>query len=283
MRVPTSLRRLVPICAGLALAAVPLAGAMSAAKLSPDQQWVFELKSSRAANQVAFTQLEPGQISPEEVSKAKLEVARAIGHLKKAVRVGPTTIGPTPEIAASVAEAQKLVAQASKQLSSRSNASARKTIDLAMDATDDALKQFGVPLANDFRVVGTYRELAGVAGWEGYMALTAKAPGVAISKVVIGVVGRETANASETGGLRRAPSMPITDLAIYTLQEPSGVYSSGWGKLVNGIIVCNLNPVMDKDETFAINFKPRVPPGTKFLVKMWSADRKRSYVIIKTK
>jgi hypothetical protein len=257
---------------------------MSAERLSPDQQWSFEVKSSRAANQVAFTQLKPGKIDPDEVSKAKLEVSSAIGHLKKAVQVAPTTIGGSDaEIVKSIGEAQKLTAQASKELSGRKYAPARKTIDLAMDATDDALKQFGVPLASDFRVVGTYRELEGVSGWEGYMALTAKAPGSAISKVVVGLAGRETATATETGALPRAPAMPITALAIYTLQEPSGVYSSGWGKLVNGIIICNLNPVMDKDETFAISFKPRVPPGTKFLVKMWSADRKRSYAIVTTK
>jgi hypothetical protein len=245
--VKTSLRRLTPICAVLALVVVPFAGAISAARLSPDQQWAFELKSSRASNQVAFTQLKPG------------------------------------EIAASVGEAQTLSAQASKYLSSRNYPTARKTIDLAMDATDDALGKFGVPLASDFRVIGTYRDLGRVESWENYVGVTAKAPGVAISKIVIGLAGRETANASEPGGLRRPPSLPITELAIYTLQQPSGEYSSGWGKLVNGVIVCNLNPVMAKDETFAISFQPRVPPGTKFLVKMWSSDRKRSYAIVTTK
>jgi hypothetical protein len=282
--VTTSLRRLATICAGLALAAVPLAGAMSAAQMSPDQQWVFELRSSRASNQVAFTQLKPGTISPDEVSKAKFEVSGALAHLKKAVQVAPQTIGASDaEIAASVGEAQTLSAQASKYLSSRKYATARKTVDLAMDATDDALRKFGIPLASDFRVIASFRDLAKVQSWEAYVGLTAKAPGVAISKIVVGLAGRETANASEPGGLRRAPSMPITNLAIYTLQEPSGVYSSGWGKLVNGIIVCNLNPVMDKDETFAISFQPRVPAGTKFLVKMWSADRKRSYAVVTTK
>jgi hypothetical protein len=282
--VTTSLRRLASICAVLALVGVPFAGAMSAARLSPDQQWVFELRSSRASNQVVFTQLKPGKISPEEVSKAKFEVSDAIAHLKKAVLVAPKTIGASDaDIAASVGEAQTLSAQASKFLSSRNYPTARKTIDLAMDATDEALGKFGVPLASDFRVIGTYRDLGRVETWENYVGVTAKAPGVAISKIVIGLAGRETANASEPGGLRRAPSLPITELAIYTLQQPSGEYSSGWGKLVNGVIVCNLNPVMAKDETFAISFRPRVPPGTKFLVKMWSSDRKRSYAIVTTK
>jgi len=282
--VNTRLRRLATICAGLACVTVPFAGAMSAAQMSPDQQWVFELKSSRASNQVAFTQLKPGKISPDEVSKAKLEVSGAIAHLKKAVQVAVQTIGASDaEIAASVGEAQTLGAQASKYLSTRKYVPARKAVGLAMDATDDALRKFGVPLASDFRVVGTFRDLGRVESWENYVGITAKAPGVAISKVVIGIAGRETANASEPGGLRRAPSLPITNLAIYTLQEPSGEYSSGWGKLVNGVIVCNLNPIMAKDETFAISFQPRVPPGTKVLVKMWSSDRKRSYAVVTTK
>ena len=79
------------------------------------------------------------------------------------------------------------------------------------------------------------------------------------------------------------PSLPITKLAIYTLQQPSGAYSSGWGKLVNGIIVCDLKPTMGKDETFSISFAPRVAPGTKFLVKLWSTDGRRSYAVVTTK
>ena len=158
---------------------MPFAGAMSAARLSPDQQWVFELRSSRASNQVAFTQLKPGTISPDEVSKAKFEVSDAIAHLKKAARVAPKTIGASDaEIAASVGEAQTLSAQASKYLSSRNYVAARKTVGLAMDATDAALGKFGVPLASDFRVVGTFRDLGKVQSWENYIGVTAKAPGV---------------------------------------------------------------------------------------------------------
>ena len=40
---------------------------------------------------------------------------------------------------------------------------------------------------------------------------------------------------------------------------------------------------MAKDETFAISFQPRVPPGTKFLVKIQSTDGKRSYAVVTTK
>ncbi len=280
----TSLRRLAPILAGLALVAVPLAGAVSSAKLSPDQEWAFELKSSRASNQVASTQLKPGAITPEEVDKAKFEIADAIRRLKKVARVAPATVGATtPEIAAKVSEAQTLTAQASKSLNSKNYTATRSSVDLAMKATDVALRMFGVPLASDFRVAATYRELANIAGWEQYMGVTVKAPGKTISKVVIGLAGRETANAAEARGFRRAPSLPITELAVYTLQEPSGVYSSGWGKIIDGIIVCKLDPTMAKDETFAISFQPRVPAGTKFLIKLQSTDGKRSFAIVTTK
>jgi hypothetical protein len=277
-------RRLVPALAALSLLAVPLAGAMSTARLSPDQEWVFELRSSRASNQVAFTQLKPGAISPDEVTKAKFEVSGAIGHLRKAAGVASATIGASDdEIAAGLRDAQTLTAQASKYLTSKNYPTARKTVGLAMGATDAALRMFGVPLASDFRVVAGFRELGKVQGWEDYIGLNAKAPGTKISKVVIGLAGRETANAAESGGFRRAPSLAITKLAIYTLQKPSGEYSSGWGNIVNGVIVCKLDPTMAKDETFAISFQPRVPPGTKFLVKLQSTDGKRSYAVVTTK
>ena len=277
-------RRLVLAAAVLALAAVPLAGAMSAAAMSPDQTWAFELKSSLASNQTALNQLKAGGVTPDELSKAKLEVSGAIKHIRKAASVAPATIGASDdEIAASVREALTLDGQAAKALGSKSYAAATKSLESAMGATKEAMKMFGVPLGSDFRVVASFRPLGKVQGWEGYIGLQAKAPGVTISQVVIGLAGRETANAAEPGGLRRAPSMPVTKLAIYTLQKPSGEYNSGWGKIVNGVIVCKLDPTMAKDETFAINFQPILPPGTKFLVKFQSTDRKRGYAVITAK
>ena len=128
-------------------------------------------------------------------------------------------------------------------------------------------------------MVGTYRELANIQGWEQYMGLTVKAPGKTISKVVIGLAGRETANAAEPRGFRRAPSLAITARGLHA-PEPSGVYSSGWGKIVDGVIVCKLDPTMAKDETFAISFQPPgVPAGTKFLVKLQATDGKRLAIV----
>jgi hypothetical protein len=278
-----NMRALTPLLAALALVAVPLAAASASAPLSPDQKWVAEMKSARQANQAALRQLAPS-ISSEKLKKARSEVASAIFHLKKAAQAAAGAIGASDtEIADSLREATTLSAQASKYLRSGSYDAARRGIDLAIDAKDAALAKFGVPLASEFKVVGGYRELANIQGWEEYLGLTAKAPGTAISKVVIGLAGRETANAAEPKGRKGTPSLPITKLAIYTLQEPSGVYRSGWGKLVNGIIVCDLKPTMDKDETFAISFGPRVAAGTKFLVKLWSTDGRRSYAVVTTK
>jgi hypothetical protein len=277
------LRRLTPLLAAVALA-MPLAGAAAEASTTADQRFVAGLKDARKSSQAAFRQLTPWNISIDKVNKAKSELAKALDHLKKASQAAPAAVGASDAaIAESVRAATGFVAQASKDVRKGGYERARKDVDLAIDATDDALAKFGVPLASEFKVIGGYRELANIEGWEEYLGLTAKAPGTSISKVVIGLAGRETANAAEPGGRRAAPPLPIEKIAIYTLQEPSGVYSSGWGKIVNGIIVCDLKPTMDKDETFAISFGPRVAPGTKFLVKLWSTDGRRSYAVVTTK
>ena len=277
------LRRLMPLLAAVALA-MPLAGAAAEASTTADQRFVAGLKDARKSSQAAFRQLTPWNISIDKVNKAKSELAKALDHLKKASQAAPAAVGASDAaIAESVRAATGFVAQASKDVRKGGYERARKDVDLAIDATDDALAKFGVPLASEFKVIGGYRELANIEGWEEYLGLTAKAPGTSISKVIIGVAGRETANAAEPGGRRAAPTLPIQKIAIYTLQEPSGVYSSGWGKIVNGIIVCDLKPTMDKDETFAISFGPRVASGTKFLVKLWSTDGRRSYAVVTTK
>jgi hypothetical protein len=276
-------RRLTPVVAALFLAAVPLAGAGASAPMSPDQRWVSELKSARQANQVVLRQLAPSSVS---IGRANiLAVLRvSVFHLKKAVQAAPETIGAADAtIAESVSKATALTGQASSDVKKANYGGARKNLGLAIAAIGDALAKFGVPLASEFKVFGGYRELANIEGWQEYLGLTAKAPGVVISRVVIGLAGRETANAAEPGGRRAAPSLPITKLAVYTLQEPSGIWRSGWGKLVNGIIVCELKPTMDADETFAISFGPRVAKGTKFLVKLWSTDGRRSYSVVTTR
>jgi hypothetical protein len=287
-----NMKKLTPLVAVAALAAVPLSGATATAPLSPDQRFVGELKSARQASQVAVRQLAPRGISvgranktrSEIISTAREEITAVLSHLKNAAQAAPAAIGASDAaIVKSVSSATTSSAQASNAMRKANYGGARKNLDLAIDSIGDALAKFGVPLASEFKVVGSYRELANIEGWQDYLGLTAKAPGVAISKVVIGVAGRETANAAEPRGRRGAPSLQITKLAIYTLQEPSGEYSSGWGKLVNGIIVCDLKPTMDKDETFAISFQPRVAKGTKFLVKLWSTDGRRSYAIVTTK
>jgi len=282
--VKTSWRRFAPILVGLALVAVPIAGATaSATPATPDQRFAIGLKDAKKAALRAFNQLTPWNLSTVKVGRAKTELRLAREHLRKATEAAPGAVGASEEeIATSVLAATKLLAQASTELRKGNYVRARESIDSAVGASQTALTIFGVPLAKEFQASVTYRELGNIEGWQEYLGLSAKV-GAPIAKVVVGFAGRETANAAEPGGRRGTPLVPITKLAIYTLQEPSGAYSSGWGKIVNGIIVCELNPTMKADETFAISFAPRVPKGTKFLVKFWSTDGKRSYAILTTK
>lgn len=279
-----NMRLLTPVVAALSLAfIVPLAGASASASLSPDQRFVAGLKDARKASQVAFQQLTPWNISIDKVNKAKSEIAGALVHLRKASQAAPGAIGGSDaEIAASLRASTGLVAQASEDLRMGAYDRARKDVDLAIDATDEALAKFGVPLAKEFQATATYRELGNIQGWEEYLGLSARV-NAPISKIVIGILGRPTANMGEAGAKKSAPSLPITKLAIYTLQEPSGAYSSGWGKIVNGVIVADLDPTMKASETFAVSFGPRVAKGTKFLVKFWSTDGRRSYAVLTTK
>ncbi|HEU0304348.1 MAG TPA: hypothetical protein VFR32_07195 [Gaiellaceae bacterium] len=277
------LRLLVPILAGLALAAAPLAGGSSSASLTADQIFVGELKGARDAARVAFRQLTPWNLSTTKVSRAKAELALVRKHLRRATSAVPSTIGGLDEeIDANLVTATRVSVQASAELRKGNYVRARDNIEVTLGASQTALSRFGVPLAREFAASATYRELGNIEGWEEYMGLTAKV-GAPIAKIVIGLAGRETANAEERGGRRGTPLLQINKLAIYTLQEPSGAYSSGWGNIVNGIIVCNLNPTMKANETFAVSFGPRVPKGTKFLVKFWSTDGRRSYAILTTK
>jgi hypothetical protein len=269
--------------AALAVVAVPVAGATTTAPATPDQRFVSELKGARQAAQVAFRQLTPWNISIDKVAKAKSELTRALDHLKSATQAATGAVGASEaEIAGNVRTATNFIALASRDVRKGNYEAARDSVDVALNATGVALAKFGVPLAKEFQATATYRELGNIQGWEEYLGLTAKV-NAPIAKVVIGILGRPTANMGEAGGKKAAPSLPITKLAIYTLQEPSGAFSSGWGKIVNGIVVCDLDRTMKADESFAVSFGPRVSKGTKFLVKFWSTDGRRSYAVLTTK
>lgn len=250
---------------------------------TPDQVFAIGLKDGRKAAKRAFNLLTPWSMSTTKVTRARTELGLAQGHLRKATQAAPNTIGGSQEdISSSVLATTKALAAAANELRKGNYIRARASLDSAIGTAQTAISLFGVPLAQEFKATATYRELANIEGWQEYLGLSAKV-NAPIAKVAIGFAGRETANAGEPGGRRGTPLVPITKLAIYTLQEPSGAYSSGWGRLVNGIIVCDLNPTMKSNETFAISFAPRVPKGTKFLVKFWATDGKRSYAILTTK
>jgi hypothetical protein len=277
------LKKLALAVAALAVVAVPTAGATATAPVTPDQRFVAELKGARQAAQVAFRQLTPWNISIDKVSKAKSELTEALDHLKSAAQAATGAVGASEtDIAGNVRTATNFIALAAKDVRKGAYEAARGSVDVALDANGVALAKFGVPLAREFQATVVYRELGNIEGWEEYMGLSAKVS-APVAKIAIGILGRPTANTGEVGAKKSAPSLPITKLAIYTLQEPSGAYSSGWGKIVNGIVVCDLDPTMKANESFAVSFGPRVSKGTKFLVKFWSTDGRRSYAILTTK
>lgn len=280
-------RRLgVITAAGVAtLVAVTVAGAVPSVALTPDQRFVAELAGARASAKSAVRRLKPGALTLDNVQRATADLIAAQKHMRAASTLLPDTVGAmeNEDILTGLRLATSQTGQAAVDVKRASYDAARVKIAVANDATSSALAAFGVPLAREFQAFAVYRDLSNIYGFEEYLGLTAKVS-APIAKIVIGIAGRETANVSEPGGTKRGlPSLQIAKLALYTIQEPSGAFSSGWCKIVNGILVCDLDPTMAANETFAVAFGPLVPAGTKFLVKFWSTDGKRSYAIMTTR
>ena len=202
-----SVRRLTPLLAAAALAAVPLAGAGAQAPSTPDQRFVAELKSARQAGRPRSASCRRG------ASPSTRGAAQSMSRRRRRRRSpAPSyTSGARhrlrrklwadqiPEIAASVSTATKLSAQAASQMRRADYNGARESIDLVLKASQAALTAFGVPLAKEFQATATYRELGNIQGWEEYLGLGAKV-NAPIAKIVIGILGRPTANMGEAGG-----------------------------------------------------------------------------------
>jgi hypothetical protein len=218
------------------------------------------------------------------VTKAKAYLVQAQKHLRAAAGLAPLTVGATESegVVTGLKTAAVETGQASASVKKGDYDGARVSIDEAIAATTAAQKSFGVPLAKEFSAFAVYRDFSNILGFEEFLGLTARVD-APIAKIVFGIAGRETANMGEPGGKRGPVSLPITKLALYTLQEPSGAFSSDWCKLVKGIAVCDLDPTMDADEAFSVAFGPRVAKGTKILVKFWSTDGRRSHAIMTTR
>lgn len=275
---------MVGVGAAMALSVAVVAGAAPTAAATPDQLFVAELTSARAASKLAVRQLKSTQPSPDGISKAKVSLALALKHLRAASGLLPQTVGGTQSesVVTGLKTATAETSAAGASVRKRDYESARLLINEAIAASSATQASFGVPLAKDFSAKSVYRDFSNILGFEEFQGLTARV-GAPIAKVVFGLAGRETANMGESRGVRGTPAIPITKLALYTLQEPSGSFTSNWCKLRNGIAVCDLDPKMEADWVFSVAFGPRVARGTQFLVKFWSLDGKKSHAIMTTR
>ena len=65
--------------------------------------------------------------------------------------------------------------------------------------------------------------------------------------------------------------------------EPNGEFAGGWCDLAGGLITCPLDQPMRSDQRFTIAFGPKLPRGTKLLVKFHGQDDRRSYFVLSTR
>jgi hypothetical protein len=149
--------------------------------------------------------------------------------------------------------------------------------------TSAALSDFGVPLEKEFPSYAVNRDFAYLPEFRDYSGLSATV-GDDISEVVIGAADRTTANAGEPGvESGESAGLPITRMSGAVISDPIGEFTSGWCDLESGLITCRLRPVMPADRIFTIAFGPKLPKGTKLLVKFRSATGDRSYAVYATR
>lgn len=272
------------VVSGLALLTVLLASAATPASSTPDQRFVASLKGAAAAHRAALRQLKGNSPADGVAAKARSELQEAIGHLKNASKTAPTAVGvfETPEVRNGLITSKDATVSAAGALDKQLYDYTRLKITEALDAATEALGFFGVPLKKDFASFAVFRDVSMIYGFEDYMSVnaTVRAP---IKKIVIGIADRATANADEGKVPRVESSLAIRKLTIYSVQDPSGGFLSGWCKIVKGIIKCDLDPTMKTEDRFAVAFGPRMPPGTRLLLKFWATNGKRSYALVKTR
>jgi hypothetical protein len=263
---------------------ISLPSAAIPASPTPDQRFVASLKAATAAHGAALSRLKASRPTAALTAKARSDLKTAIGQLKSAAKTAPTAVGviETPEVRNGLIAATDATISADGALGKRLYDYARGKVTEARSAATEALAVFGVPLKKDFGAFALFRDVSMIQGLEDFVSLnaTVRAP---IRKIVIGFADRATANWDEGKPVRVESSLAIRKLTVYSIQDPTGGFESGWCKIDTGIIRCNLDPVMKAEERFAVAFGPRMPPGTRMLLKFWATNGKRSYAVVKTR
>jgi len=81
----------------------------------------------------------------------------------------------------------------------------------------------------------------------------------------------------------RVAGRPFRRMRGYFSSDRIGRFTSGWCKLDAGLINCRIRPAMPEANVFTIAFGPKLPKGTKVLVKFRATDGKRSYAVFSTR
>jgi hypothetical protein len=284
-------RRLV--CAGIAsaLLVVPLAegspafvhaGAAQSAR-TPDQQLVVALTTIRNSARAAATSLAKPSIA--SVAKARSEIRRSAAGAAAAGKAAQGAVGAleVPSVQAALARASSLVREARSDLGRQQYSAARAKLTRAADLADGALGDFGVPLEKEFAAFAVNRDFGYLPEFVNYSGLSARV-GSEITEVVVGAANRSTANAGERGAIGdETLGLPITRMSVAVISDPIGRFSSGWCRLDQGVITCRIRPAMPTDHIFTIAFGPKLPKGTKLLVKFRTAAGERSYSVFTTR
>lgn len=235
-----------------ALVAAVSLPASAAPSLTPDQQLVAGLEQARSAARATL--------------QGKAERGKLAEGMRRARRAAPHAVGALESPAMQAA----LRASGHTQL--------RRLIALTSAALDD----FGVPLEKDFAAFAVSRNFAYLPEFANYSGLSATI-GADVSEVVIGAADRQTANVGERGGTITSAGLPITDMSLAVISDPIGNFTAGACELESGLITCRMRPAMPRDRIFTIAFGPKLPKGTKLLVKFRSPAGDRSYAVFTTR
>lgn len=265
----------------ICLSLVPLTSA--ARPLTADQQLATGLSDALAASASSLANL--SHPSTARTAKARAGLGNALRALGRATRYAPNAIGALelPSVRNGLPAATGLMRGARTDVRNTRYAAARAKLKKAIALTTAAHTDFGVPLSKDFTSFAVNQSLKNVVGFEEYSALTATV-GTYVDEIVIGAANRETANVGEHGGkLLASKQLPITQMSQFMMVEPNGEFAGGWCDLAAGLITCPLDEPMRSDQRFTIAFGPKLPRGTKMLLKFRAQDGGRSYALLSTR
>jgi hypothetical protein len=239
------------------VAAISLPASAAAPSLTPDQQLVGGLERARYAARATL--------------RGKPELRELIEGMRSARKAAPHAVGALeiPTVQAVVRQGEPLAQ--------------RRKLRRLIALTSAALADFGVPLEKDFPAFAVSRDFAYLPEFENFSGLSATI-GANVSEIVIGAADRQTANVGELGAaVAPLGKLPITRTSVAVISDPVGNFTSGWCELESGLITCAMRPAMPRDRIFTIAFGPRLPKGTKLLVKFRSPDGDRSYAVFATR